>query len=409
MDTVQYMGSKRSLLKFIDDSLEAYKMDFPDFTYDSFLDGFTGSVRVANHFSNRAKVITNDKLSFCKTIANAVLKNTTPLSFYIPFLQEFNFLDLREWDYLVENGTIDGFFAKNYSGEYNDGSSVDPETGVRKIWSIYNGKCIDLILYKISQYNLTEVQRDVLLYSLLCGISKISNCCGHQNGYLKNWSKASQNALFLELPDIKEAHRFDHETYQGPILSNILDEIKVDLAYFDPPYGTNNKNLSTSTRYSSFYHLYNTIVESKNFDRPEIFGKAGKPLSTKGFTEYLEQNKVEPVLYYMSEVLVNCNCKYACMSYSNKGLLTAEDLFELFSASGYDMSTYRLYIKEHKVNPQKCAKKEGLWIDRSNSQDSLYEYFIIAKKKEWPYAVPEEVYYDKENRDYSIPGYAIKL
>jgi adenine-specific DNA methylase len=45
-----------------------------------------------------------------------------------------------------------------------------------------------------------------------------------------------------------------------------------DLAYFDPPYGSNNEKRPPSrVRYAAYYHLWTSICR---FDRPILFGKA---------------------------------------------------------------------------------------------------------------------------------------
>lgn len=137
-----------------------------------------------------------------------------------------------------------------------------------------------MILAKIEVYPLSEIEKNVLLLSLFLAIDKISNSLGHQNGYLKEWSENAQEAINLDYPNIEQWKDSKHLT----ICSNILEtQPPADIMYIDPPYGINNTNVSVSTRYASFYHLWDTLVTSKPFQRPEIFCKAGKPTKNRGF------------------------------------------------------------------------------------------------------------------------------
>jgi adenine-specific DNA-methyltransferase len=50
------------------------------------------------------------------------------------------------------------------------------------------------------------------------------------------------------------------------------------IAYFDPPYGSNNEKMPPSrVRYASYYHIWTTICLN---DKPEIFGKAKRRTDT---------------------------------------------------------------------------------------------------------------------------------
>ena len=55
----------------------------------------------------------------------------------------------------------------------------------------------------------------------------------------------------------------------------------VDLAYYDPPYGSNNDKMPPSrVRYASYYHVWTTIIQN---DRPELFGKGRPPERYLGY------------------------------------------------------------------------------------------------------------------------------
>jgi adenine-specific DNA-methyltransferase len=374
--TIPYMGSKRTLLNFIDLSLHDFLENVvKDNTCNSFFDAFSGSGQVANHFKNTFKIITNDKQSFTKVINDTYLCSNADKNKVSDLIQTLNSIPGFYFD------ETDGWFTKHYSKDFDGGSAIDKD-GTRKVWLTKNGKRIDnirtLIESWFNQEKINTDEKNVLLLSLMLAVSKVSNDVGHHNGYLKSWDKKSCDDLVLVLPAFDTNHCFEHENYCGDIFDT-LAKVQSDITYFDPPYGTNNEKVSCSVRYSSFYHLWNTIAENS---RPDVFGKASKPLSTKGYTEPLEKNNKEAVMPKFIRLIEESTTKYVCFSYSNKSLLTADDFEEVYRLAGCDMSTFRIYHTSHKSNNQtKLALKSGDFIHRENHNDALLEFFIIAKKK----------------------------
>ena len=358
MDTINYMGSKKKLLAFLEKSFSLYEID-------SFFDAFSGSTRVAYHFRDKYNVIVNDKLSFSKVIADALMLNKKPAKFYQPYIDELNVL----------KGEM-GWFSKNYGGYENDGLAVVNDSPDRRaIWMMDNANRIDAIRNKIENYTeLSIVERNVLLYCLIMAIKRVSNTLGHQNGYLRNWAKNCYKKLQLVTPNL-ESNNKTHETYCEDIY-HLLPLIKTDMVYFDPPYGTMNKNLKVATRYASFYHLWNTLILNH---QPELFGKAGKPTSTKGWTPNIEKNDTEIVKDEFKRLIRLCNSRYVSFSYSNQGLLTKQEFYDIFKECGIDDIDF--YEESHQVNNQtNHAKKEGLFIKYGRERKALKEYLFVGKR-----------------------------
>ncbi|MAD61062.1 MAG: adenine methyltransferase [Myxococcales bacterium] len=390
MKTIQYMGSKQSLLSFLEGSIDHFitsiSQRFPTLIKTkprTFFDGFAGSGRVSYYFRNRYQIFSNDKLSFSKVILSAYLNNPYPPSHYKNYIKDLNNLDIEFFQ------QCDGWFTKTYGGEWNQGRSED-EFGVKKVWLNKNARRIDMARLQITRWReeeqISEIEESVLLLALILAVNKVSNVVGHQNGYLKRWCQAAQRDIHLELPQLEKcSRRSQHQHFVGDIFEQ-LPKIETDIAYFDPPYGTNNKNLVVATRYSSFYHLWNTLVTN---ERPQTFGKASKPIHTKGYTEPLERNKREVVMPKFIRLIEESRSSIVAFSYSNKGLLTALDFEVIYRLAGCEMSTFRIYMTEHRANKQsQIAKKSGEWIDRANPNAPLAEYLIIACKDPLRFASP---------------------
>lgn len=379
--SIRYMGSKKRLMGFIHASFKAYRKEFVEFKLKSFLDVFCGSGSVAFYFRHQYQLITNDKLAFSQIIMDAYLKNKRPPKFYQIYIDDLNSLTLDEFESWQEQGKIDGWISHNYGGEYlsTNNSNVDIN-GRRKIWVMENAKKIEMMLSHIKTYPLKRVEKNVLRLALFLAIDKISNTIGHQNGYLKEWAAIALAPIHLKLPKIETWKRSKHKTLCSDVFKETMPY--ADIAYIDPPYGTNNMALSTATRYASFYHLWDTLSTSKPFHRPELFGKAGKPTANKGFTEAIESNHKKIVIPELIKLIKRTNSKFIALSYSNKGLLTLHEIEQIFQAADCDMDYLRLFTSTHKSNHQKhTAKKAGQYIQRKNEKVELIEYLFIVKKK----------------------------
>lgn len=377
METILYMGSKKEVVGFIERSINQF---LGDSVQKTFFDVFCGSGRVAFHFRDKYQVTTADKQLFTKVIMDAYLCNTYPREHYVPLVNHLNSLSD---EYLEET---DKWYSETYGTDYNDGVSVGVD-GKPKIWQNKNAVKIDMIRHRIEEMwstgSIDNTEKSVLLLSLILAVNKISNMVGHQNGYLRDWCKHSSNDLILKVPKVSHSHTFNHRNYVGDVFALLSDmQQDFDIAYVDPPYGTNNKSVSISTvgRYTTFYHLWNTLVENH---KPQVWGMANKPMSIKGKTFPLEMNVKAIVIPKFVRLIEELKAKIVVFSYSNQGLLSPKDFEKVFEWGGCDMSSLTLYRTPHKMNNQTVnAKKGGEFIQRDNASDCLYEYLFIAKKKE---------------------------
>ena len=90
--------------------------------------------------------------------------------------------------------------------------------------------------------------------SIQDALDEVDNTVGHYVSYLAKWSPRSFNNVILKLPK-----RFKIISENNVICDDIFNTIKnnfYDLAYFDPPYGSNNEKMPSSrVRYNSYYHI----------------------------------------------------------------------------------------------------------------------------------------------------------
>jgi len=76
----------------------------------------------------------------------------------------------------------------------------------------------------------------------------------------------------MEVPAFVVDNRH-HRVYQEDIFE-LAEKVDVDLAYFDPPYGSANELMPPSrVRYASYYHIWKTICLN---DKPDLVGAANR-------------------------------------------------------------------------------------------------------------------------------------
>ncbi len=127
--------------------------------------------------------------------------------------------------------------------------------------------------------------------ALINGLDQVENTLGHQVAYLSKWAPRARNDLVLRRPRLipgdgrYRVTRMDAQKISG----------RYDLAYFDPPYNTNNTHTPTTrVRYASYYHFWTTVVLN---DRPPSVGAANRRLDCSSDTLPGAVSKYESTKY----------------------------------------------------------------------------------------------------------------
>ena len=357
---IKYAGSKRKLLRNI---LElAKKVDA-----HSVLDGFAGSTRVSPAFAKSCyQVICNDASIWSEVFGTCYLKNTKPARAYRELIDHLNSL-----------APIDGWFTEHYGGEPNGGTSS--ANGLKKPWQVHNTRKLDAIRAEIDRLDLPPVEKAVALTSLIRALDKVDSTLGHFVSYLQDWSPRSYNELVLEVPLLFPSQA-EHEVHQKDIFE-LLPKVDVDLAYLDPPYGSNNDKMPPSrVRYASYYHLWTTVILN---DRPDLFGKAMRRTDTSDkvaasvFEEFRKsENGRFMAMEAIDRMIQQTNAKWIMLSYSSGGRATAEDLNDLMQRNGRILELVEI---DHKKNVMASMKWTNEWI-KDTSEPNREFLFLLEKK-----------------------------
>lgn len=357
---IKYAGSKLKLLPSI---LELAKKTGAK----TVLDGFSGTTRVSQAFAKRGyTVVCNDIAAWSEVFATCYLLNRKRREDYQDLI-----------DHLNSVPPVDGWFTKHYGGEPNGGCSVQSD-GLKKPWQKRNTRKLDGIRREIENISLSKVDRAVALTSLILALDRVDSTLGHFVSYLNEWSPRSYKHLNLTVPDVFVSQTA-HQVFSQDIF-DLAPDVSVDLAYFDPPYGSNNEKMPPSrVRYASYYHLWTSVCL---FDKPKLFGKAKRREDTSDtvaasvFEEFRKDREGGFVAVKAIERLIRATkARWIILSYSSGGRATADELDDVVCRNGRLLEVVEL---DYKKNVMAGMKWTNEWL-RDAEQPNREFLFLIEK------------------------------
>ncbi len=357
---IKYAGSKLRLLPYI---LQLVKKVRPQ----TILDGFSGTTRVSQVLAQCGyQIIANDISVWSETFGKCYLLNAHPPDHYQPLIDHLNALPGQ-----------DGWFTEHYGGDANGGCSVSLG-GFKKPWQKHNTRKLDAIRAEIDRLRLSDVERAVLLTSLILALDEVDSTLGHFASYLHDWSPRSYRQLHLQVPRLIPKKQ-NHTVYRRDIF-DLLPDVEVDLAYLDPPYGSNNEKMPPSRiRYAAYYHVWTTICLN---DCPLLFGKAKRRADTSDrvaysvFEEFRQNEKgrfvaVEAIERMLREV----HARYILLSYSSGGRATASELNEVITGTGNVIALEEVNYRKNVMSNMRWTHE---WIREAEKPNREF-LFLIEK------------------------------
>ena len=245
-------------------------------------------------------------------------------------------------------------------------------------WQAHNTRKLDGIREEIDNLSLSEVEKAVALTSLILALDRVDSTLGHFVSYLKDWSPRSFNELHLEIPRVF-VNTEEHQVLRQDVFSAAQNA--VDLAYYDPPYGSNNEKMPPSrVRYTSYYHVWTTV--SLN-EKPDLFGKAlrRKDTSDTIAPSVFEEFRRNPVtnrfiaVEAIERLIKNTQARWIILSYSSGGRATADDLNEVLQQNGSLVEVVEL---DHQRNVMAEMKWTNDWIRDADGPNR--EFLFLLEK-----------------------------
>jgi adenine-specific DNA-methyltransferase len=179
---------------------------------------------------------------------------------------------------------------------------------------------IDAIRAAIDRAAVTDVERGLLLTSLLEAADRVDSTVGVQMAYLKHWAPRAANRLTLREPEPVPGPPGTTTHENANALASQLDG--VDLAYVDPPYNQHS--------YAGNYHVWETIVRG---DEPDHYGVACKRVDVRDRrSAYNSRRRSWDAL---TELVAALPVRWLIVSFSNEGFHELEQMQELLDTRGH--------------------------------------------------------------------------
>lgn len=367
---VKYAGSKKRLLPQILAVIESTGAR-------SVWDAFSGTTRVSQALAQRGfRTVCSDISLWSEIFGTCWLLNTREPVEYAELMEHLNHVTPE-----------DGWFTENYGGdatenasEIGNGSETGKIIGLKRPFQRKNMRKLDGIRAELDQLSLDSVTRAVALTALMLALDKVDNTLGHFSSYLREWAPRSYQDLTLSVPNLW-VNREKNEVYRGDVFS-LTPKIHTDLAYFDPPYGSNNEKMPPSrVRYVAYYHFWTTLILN---DRPELFGRAQRRkdssdlLAPSVFEEFRKNSETGRFLAVeaIQRLLQETDAQWILLSYSSGGRATASELLEAVQSVGKLRDLRKIDYQQHVMANMKWTNE---WLREKPAPNQEF-LFLIEKE-----------------------------
>ena len=242
--------------------------------------------------------------------------------------------------YLNHIEPIKGHFYNEYSPEGRPQNGTDP----RMYFISDNAMKIDAINKQLNEWEskklLSDLEQAFLRHNLILATNKIANIAGTYGHHRSKWNKSSLASLYLSKAEICSGFSTKHHVLLGAA-EQISHKITADLCYIDPPY--------IKRQYAANYHILETLARG---DSPEAVGKSGLRPWRDQYSNFCSKREIRTSF---DSIFKNINCNKFLISYSEDGLLSKTELFELFNNYG-KVIIYEFNYSRFKSNNSKLSK-----------------------------------------------------
>ena len=347
---IPYMGSKKKLIPFIFQAI--------DKEYNTVLDLFTGTTRVAQAFRQAGKEVYANDLSAASLCYGALFLELKDTSILQPYLDKMNSLEGYE-----------GWFTQNYHGD-----QTNEQRGDGRFMQYKNTVKVDAARDYVESLEVSTKVKRALIGCILLSFSKVDNTLGQQQAYLKEWCSRSYNDINFSIPGIITGKRGTTLNLDG--FDPKLGTLDPDLVYLDPPYSRN-------VNYSTYYHIYDSVAM---WDKPATEGKArrryDRTAKAKKAGEHHKLHFSDNLWYakdqteaFVKTLDIFPNSDFL-ISYSSDSSLSKQDMMKLLSKYG----EVTFYSVDHKTNVLGVLGSSTSGNKIITPKGKVKEYLFIVKK-----------------------------
>jgi len=352
---MNYIGSKLSLLDFLDSSIKRVT----DNKCKTFCDLFAGTGVVGSYFKKKGyKIISNDIQYYSYILNRHYIGNHKELLFLrllkkLPGLNKVKVKNRKEFvcAYLSNLKGKKGFIYSNYCL----GGAKNKQK--RQYFSDENGMLCDAVRQKIEEWKerkiISEDEYFFLIASLIESIDKYANTASVYGAFLKKLKNSAKRKFILRPAELI-INNLDHQVFNSDV-NKVISKVSGDILYLDPPYN--------HRQYATNYHILETITKH---DNPKLHGKTGLRNYANQKSLYCSKPRVRKVF---EDLISKAKVKYIFLSYNNEGLLSLDEIKEIMSQRG----KYGYFTKKYN---RFRADKPGKRKYKSNKTVEYLHYVI---------------------------------
>lgn len=331
VSSLNYIGAKKQLLPFLDDVITRTLTQ-----EDVFCDLFAGSGIVSCYFTQKAKyVVSNDIEQYSFVINSAFLKTpyTDKLQVIINDINNNIACINDDTEPNLERDIVYKSFSPSLHCErmfFTNQNALRIDRARQYIEQLYTNTIIDVH------------EKNYLIASLLVSVDKLANTTSVYGAYLKKFKASALQPLV-----IKPVHTFTNLNFTENTVFNMDANVlaahndlmsSVDVVYIDPPY--------CARQYGANYSPLNYIATYD--DSVVLTGKTGL-IENYFKSDFAKKSNVKEAFRKLISSL-NCN-KSIYISYNSEGLLSKEDLSNIFGTKG-DVTLYYKPYRKYKSNKE---------------------------------------------------------
>jgi len=248
---------------------------------------------------------------------------------------------------------IKGYFWREFSPDGKPDNNASP----RKYFTSENAQKIDAARAFIKMLKeekaITEVEYSLLINDLIMAVNDVANIAGTYGHYLSKFvSRANQPIKLIPTKFEKGGRENGHKIFHA-YAEELAQNIQAKLCYIDPPY--------IKRQYAANYHILETIAKG---DEPLAAGKSGLRPWRDEYSDFCSKIKIYGAF---EKIIAEMDCNHFLISYSSEGLLSKNQLLDIFEKFG------EVNIKEF---PHKRFKSRN-----EEANEHIVEYLFHLKKR----------------------------
>ena len=350
----RYIGNKTKLLPIL---MATIAEEAPQNATIVDLMSGTGSVAVALR-KNGYRVIASDMMTYSKHHLVTQLLLDAPPSFQkiIDHLK-IEKKELSGYELVLKYLNLLPEKESYFFNEFSPDGTPSNGSPSRKYFTSENAKKIDAIREEINEWIendlITAEEESVLKHTLIMAVNDVANISGTYGYFLSKFNASSLEPIELKPIQFIREGNIQNTVVQG-FAEDIASTITADVCYIDPPY--------MKRQYAANYHILETIARG---DFPNTIGKSGLRDWWDQHSKFCTKTKIRDSF---SKVITEMDCNKFIISYSEDGLLSLNELIELFSLFG-DVTYKTIEYSRFRSNNSNLSKK-------------FNEYIIILTKRE---------------------------